>query len=256
MSALVALCINSCEDPYVYVPKVNAPTITDFSPKSGAAGTLITITGSDLQRIDQVTIGGIPALIKYRISGEEMVVEVLGNCLSGQVVVKNAEGSSTSAAEFVMIFLEPTVTEWPAEGVINSQMVIIGENLQVVNKIIVNGVEAEIIAKRENELVFVVPFSEEENVTLKLEYFDGENNLTLENEFVVLQPTPIIDNCPSSLTKYMPVIITGELLDLIETISLENVKLDIKSKSETEIVIDIPTNYFEASTVGDLVALY
>ncbi|WP_294070595.1 IPT/TIG domain-containing protein, partial [Proteiniphilum sp. UBA1028] len=38
--------------------KVEPPVITEFSPKSGDVGTEITIIGENLDRIDQVQIGG------------------------------------------------------------------------------------------------------------------------------------------------------------------------------------------------------
>jgi len=66
----------------------------------------------------------------------------------------------------------------------------------------------------------------------------------------------LITNVPTSVTKYTPVLIEGENLDLFDAFYVGSLKLSIISKSSTEIFIDVPTDHFEAQVDGALTGTY
>jgi len=250
------------EDTYIETYEIKAPTITDFSPKTGEVGTDITITGENLQRVDIVLIGGGLAEIKYRINGSTMVATIISSCRNGKVQVSNSKGKSESTDDFTITYLTPVIAaeNYPVEGTVNEDIVIIGEHLNVIDSILLGDMKVSIISKRPNEIVFKVPFSDsEEPVAFRFAYFDGTQNLLVGpsgNTFTILKEAPFVSYCPTALTKYTPVTIQGERLTLIDSIFVGTEKVQIKQKSDTEIIIDMPSNYFGGNMTGVLTGYY
>ena len=75
------------------------PTIISFTPASGAPGTLVTITGTDLNGLSAFTIGGVAA-ITVSNTGETLVGMVMPGAATGTVGVTTPGGSATSAGTF------------------------------------------------------------------------------------------------------------------------------------------------------------
>lgn len=257
---LFALMIGviSCENTYIETYEEQAPIITEFAPLEGSVGTQITILGENLQRVDSVFIGGVSAPIRYRISATKLVAEVVSGNRSGQIRVVNIAGEATSTAEFVVHYAVPTITQCPAEGTVNAEMVVEGTNLQFVERVLLGESEATIIAQREKELVFKVPYVDEEKaVDLRFTYYDGEKSNSIQSGlFTIMLQAPVIRYCPLSITKYQPVTIQGEFLSLVDALYVGEQAVTIKMQSDEEITFDMPTNYFGGNMTGDLTAVY
>jgi len=80
-----------------YVAK--KPTITKFSPTSGAIGATVTITGTNLLHATQVTLGGKTATISSD-TATTIKVKVPTGAVTGKIVVTTAGGTATSATNF------------------------------------------------------------------------------------------------------------------------------------------------------------
>ncbi|MDD3078025.1 MAG: IPT/TIG domain-containing protein [Paludibacter sp.] len=260
---LIVGLLSACqEDTYIETIEVKAPTITSFSPNSGEVGSVITITGENLQKVDTVLVGGGLAEIKYRISSTKLVAKVVSTCRDGKVVVSNSKGKSESTNEFTVTYLTPYIApeNYPTSGTVNEEVVIEGEYLNVIDSILVGGEKVTIISQRANEIVFKVPYAEDETpVTLRYAYFNGTENVLVGPEgstFTILKEAPSVSYCPTSLTKYTPVTIQGERLTLIDSIFVGSVKMLIKLKTDTEITIDMPTDYFGGNMSGALTGIY
>ncbi len=253
--------LSACsEDPIVDKYEVPMPVVMDFTPKTGIVGTEITITGENLQRADTVRIGGGLAEIKYRINPKEMVAVVLSSSRTGKVQVSNFKGSSESSDAFTVTYLTPAVTNYPTEGTVNEDIILNGENLHVIDSVMLDNVKAGLIAKSKDELVFRVPYVDsEEPVTIKLHYFNGTTEVFIgpgEGTFNILKEKPEATVIPESLTKYQPAKIEGEHLLLIEALYIGEIKAEIKFQSDTEIRFDMPTDYFGGNMSGELRAIY
>jgi len=258
--AAMAVVLAACEQAYLPTHEEQAPELSDFTPKQGETGTEITITGNHLQRVDTVLIGGTPAAILYRISSEKMVAKVVNGNRTGTIRIANINGSSESKDVFTVQYAVPVIKQYPDSGTVNAEVVVEGENLHFIEQVLVDGKAAVIIAQRKNELVFKVPYSDEESkVSLRFTYFDGTamQSVGAEGEtFLILKESPIVTYCPPSLTKYQPVTLQGEHLKLIERMTVGNEPVLIKLQSDEEITFDMPTNYFGGSMTGDLKAVY
>src|SRR5690349_12933505 len=82
------------------VARAQAPTITSFTPATGAAGTLVTITGTDLSNLQTLTIGGANAVVVSN-SGTTLVAMVMPGSTTGTIVITTVGGTVTSASPFV-----------------------------------------------------------------------------------------------------------------------------------------------------------
>lgn len=254
-----ALLVGCQENTYINTYEVLPPVITDFNPKQGDIGTQITIIGENLQRVDSVMIGDISAQIRYRISGQKMVAEVVSGNRSGKIRVANVKGAAVSEENFTVRYAVPSVTQCPAEGTVNAEVVVEGSNLHFVEKVWVGASEAAVIARRPTELVFKVPYADaESSVSLRFTYFDGSSVQSLEvaSQFTVLLQAPSVTYCPTSLTKYQPVTLQGENLRLVDALYVGPQEVFIKLQSDEEITFDMPTNYFGGNMTGDLYAVY
>jgi len=240
--------------------EVEQPSISAFTPAEGASGTQVTIWGTHLDRVDSVWIGGVSVPLRYRVSTQELVVEVSSDAKSGPVVVKNSAGSAQSVHAFTMHYLVPEVNVWPEKGTVYQQIVLEGANMHAIAKVKLGDQEADIIAKTTTELVFVVPYRDDEKpVAIRLVYYDetGAKEVGPAGEtFVIEKQSPTIRSCPTSLTKYTPIMIKGELLSLFDSLKVGDERVLIKSKNDEEMVIDMPTNYFGGQMTADLIGWY
>ena len=78
-----------------------APTITSFSPASGAVGTLVTITGTNVSNPTTFTIGGVPA-ISISNSSTQLVGMVMPGAVTGGLSITTADGTVNSAGNFMV----------------------------------------------------------------------------------------------------------------------------------------------------------
>lgn len=77
------------------------PVISSFSPKSGSAGTLLSIQGSSLDQVNTVNIGGKPALI-ISLSANVLTAYVMPGSGSGTVSLSSPGGTSISSESFTV----------------------------------------------------------------------------------------------------------------------------------------------------------
>ncbi|TAE71627.1 MAG: hypothetical protein EAY68_01820, partial [Bacteroidetes bacterium] len=77
------------------------PTITNFSPSSGPIGSLVTITGTTLNNLTAVTIGGVSA-IPISNDGSTIVAMVMPGATTGVVSVTTGSGTVNSSTNFTI----------------------------------------------------------------------------------------------------------------------------------------------------------
>ena len=77
------------------------PIVTSFTPASGAPGTLVTITGTDLNGLSSFTIGGVSAVVVSN-TGETLVGMVMPGAATGTVAVSTPCDLATGAGTFTV----------------------------------------------------------------------------------------------------------------------------------------------------------
>ena len=93
---LIVLCLFLLKTAIVTAQQ---PTITSFTPNSGAIGTLVTITGKNIGNTTSISIGGVTA-IKVSNNGDTVVAMVMPNAITGAVSLSTLRGSYTSSNNF------------------------------------------------------------------------------------------------------------------------------------------------------------
>ncbi|MFY8033482.1 MAG: IPT/TIG domain-containing protein, partial [Flexibacteraceae bacterium] len=124
-----------------------APTITSFTPTSGAIGSTVTITGTNLLPLTNArfTAAFGPGANATVVSnnGITLVVTVPNNAATGPITVQTAAGTVTSTASFT-VNGTPTITTFTASGAVGSPITIQGANFApggVEPTIQINGVD-------------------------------------------------------------------------------------------------------------------
>ena len=87
---------------------VGIPAVTGISPSTGPVGTLVTITGTNLNNPTAFTIGGVTA-IAVSDDGTSLVGMVMPGATTGTMVVTTAGGTATGLGNFTV-----TATPFPA----------------------------------------------------------------------------------------------------------------------------------------------
>lgn len=244
--AIVAFITSCNEQIKVTVEEKKAPVLNAFSPNEGKVGTEITVEGENLSNVNSVTIGGGKADIKYRIDNNKMVIKVTAESLSGKIKVINEIGESESAENFNITYATPEILSIPQTFEVGSEILIEGNNLEVVSKITfgTDNIEGEITYQSENEILVIVPNVDEANV--RLVYFDGtsEQAVTPDNVPEINKPEPKITSIDKQeANEGTPINIFGEKLHLIEKITIgthEFVKGNFAHQSEELITVTLP----------------
>ena len=98
---------------------VSGPTISSFTPSSGAAGDTVTIQGSNFSNQPwSLSFNGIYATKWTVDSDTQITATVPGGATSGPIAVTNSAGTATSVADFTVI---PTIIPfWTAAGSMSS----------------------------------------------------------------------------------------------------------------------------------------
>lgn len=82
---------------------VTAPTISGFSPSSGAVGASIIITGTSFINVTNVTFGGVQANTYTVNSSSQITATVPLGAVSGVISVTTATGSASSSSSFTVV---------------------------------------------------------------------------------------------------------------------------------------------------------
>ncbi len=130
------------------------PSVAAFSPARGAAGSLVTIDGSNLNGATAVKFNGAPASI-VADSPNAVVAAVPAAATEGLVTVTTSSGSATSRKRFIP---SPTVTGFtPSSGAPGSLVTITGSCLAAAKKVTVRGKKAAVVSDSATRIVAVVP---------------------------------------------------------------------------------------------------
>jgi uncharacterized delta-60 repeat protein len=87
-----------------------AQTITGFTPSSGAPGTAVTITGTNLASVTGLAFNGVPTTGITPVSSTTLTVYVPVSATSGPLKATSPSGSGTSAASFTVTPSKPNLT--------------------------------------------------------------------------------------------------------------------------------------------------
>ena len=136
-----------------------APTISSFSPSSGAVGTVVTINGTNLTNASSVTFNGTGAGFGVNGSGTQITATVPNNATTGKIEVTTPSGSVKSATHFVVSSSTgPTITGFnPTSGSVGTSVTINGNHFTGVTQVQFHGVTATFSFGSDSQVTATVP---------------------------------------------------------------------------------------------------
>ncbi len=136
------------------------PTITDFTPASGPAGTAVTIVGSALVGATAVAFNGVNAASFTVDSDTQISAVVPVGATTGPIAVTTPEGAAISAETYTVLGDPlPTITSFsPQSGGIGASVTVNGQNLSGATSVTFGGTNATFtISNSGRRITVVVP---------------------------------------------------------------------------------------------------
>jgi alpha-tubulin suppressor-like RCC1 family protein len=130
------------------------PTISGFTPASGAPGDMVSISGTGFIGTTGVELGKIAVAFTFESDVLIMATVPVG-ALTATFSVTKASGTATSAASFLVA---PTITSFtPASGIQGTSVTVKGTNLLDASAVSFGGIPATIISTTATTVVATVP---------------------------------------------------------------------------------------------------
>jgi hypothetical protein len=186
---------------------VQAPTITGFSPASGAVGTSVIITGTNLTGATSVAFNGKAASSFTVNSSTQVTAVVAGGTSTGPIQVTTAGGSASSAAPFTVL-TPPTISGFtPASGPVGASVVITGTNFAGATSVAFNARTAASFTVNSGTQITATVASG--TTSGKISVTTPGGTATSANAFTVVLPPTISGFLPTSGPVGTAVVISG-----------------------------------------------
>lgn len=122
------------------------PTITSFSPTSGATGASVEITGAEFVNVTSVSVGGV-SVASFSVASDTRIVATLSaQATSGTVRVLTQQGQAISGSLFTVIVSlgpPPSILSFtPPSGEAGAEVFVSGQNLSTAGLVQFGGVTA------------------------------------------------------------------------------------------------------------------
>lgn len=154
--------------------KTGTPVLGSITPTSGAAGTLITITGTGLGNMVSVIFANdsVPASFEPNLNTEKAILFRVPNDAKGgnqNIILVNNEGKTLSVP-FEVLLPPAIISMWPTDFEAGSTLTITGNNLADVTDAVIDGTTdaATIVSKTLTEVILTMPASAVINGKIKL----------------------------------------------------------------------------------------
>ncbi|MEO7299473.1 MAG: IPT/TIG domain-containing protein [Verrucomicrobiota bacterium] len=147
--------VNQAVTPTNFTVIGREPYITDFSPISGAAGTVVTMNGVHFTSVTNARFAGINATIAPITSDTQIQVTAPVNVVTGPISLTRSNVTGTTSSNF---FVAPTITSFsPTSGRAGTNVIIIGKNLTGTTGVKFNGASASYIVDSNTQITATVP---------------------------------------------------------------------------------------------------
>ncbi|MDQ3264134.1 MAG: IPT/TIG domain-containing protein [Myxococcota bacterium] len=133
------------------------PTVTGFSPGSGAGSSTVVVDGTNFTGATAVRFGGVPGTNLGVQSDTRLSITVPGNAPSGPITVVNTEGAATSAASFTVIPPPGLFQFSPERGTPGDTVTLEGSGFSGATAVRFSGSDAEFTVVNDGRLTAIVP---------------------------------------------------------------------------------------------------
>lgn len=219
---------------------VTLPTLTSVAPSPVKAGAKLTISGTDLDLVREVTFSGGDRVNEFTlVSNEEMEIFVPLTAQDGPLTA-TVPSTLTVTSEQSVVMLAPTISGISPDPVKpGAEVTITGTDLDLVNSIVFGGNKAgTITSKNETTLVATIPLDAVVGpVTVRTA---ANKSISSANELGLIIPE-ITSVAPLELKSSEDVTISGTNLDLVIEVTFSgDTKAIPHTISEDQLVVTVP----------------
>jgi hypothetical protein len=236
---------NAAEEPIIVYSAtsltVKLPAFTSVAPNPVKAGTALTITGTDLDLVVTVTLGGnkvIAAADFVSHSATEIVLTVPEDTKDGKVVMTPASGVEViSADDLVMVI--PTVSVTPVTLKNGQDITVTGTNLDLVDHVVFGGDKQGTIKAggTATQILVTVP---DDAVTGVVTFVTKAGKEVTGPNLTMIDPV-FSSFSPTSAKANTNITITGTDLDLVtDVVFTGGLNGTIVSGTETSLTVTVP----------------
>ena len=234
---------NGAEDPIIVYSasalNVKLPVFTTIAPNPVKAGTQLTITGTDLDLVKAVILGGNKNITTFvSQSATQIVLAVPGDAKDGKVSLTPASLVSVESA-LALQMVVPTVSVTPTTLKNGSDITVTGTNLDLVDKVIFGGTKQGTIKAGGTASLIVVTVPDDAItgvvtlLTKAIKEVAGPSITIIDPVFTSLAPVSAKTNAD--------IVITGTDLDLVvDALFTGNIKGTIGTRSGTQMTVTVP----------------
>jgi hypothetical protein len=135
---------------------VDGPYVLSFTPEEGGVDTAVTITGGNLVNIEEVTIGGRPAL-HSATDATTLLARVPVGATTGVITVRNPQGTAVTSTEMILHPAPVITSVEPTSVRVGSKVTLTGANLGPVYALAFGTVLATFTVESDTVITTVVP---------------------------------------------------------------------------------------------------
>ncbi len=234
------------------------PQITEFSPKTGMAGTKVYIQGTDFKEVKDITIGGRKVNVT-RVNSKLVMAEVTAKAVTGAIEVITPYGVARSEETFAVEYRRPVVTDSPAAADLFGTVQLKGTNLDLVERVYFGTAEATILEQKDNLLTVSVPYYRtDDEVKIRCTYMYGLNSedafAPIPFKAIKVEPDNMV--CAASAGVGARFAIAGEHMTIVEKVTVNGYKATIESQTEEKVICTLPAELTEFSENNTVVVSY
>lgn len=220
---------------------VTLPAITGVSPATVKAGETLTISGTDLDLVVSLKLGGDIEIASDDFvshSADQIVISVPLNTRDGNIVLLPASGVEV-ISETELQMLLPTIHSIVPLTLKNGEdITVTGENLDLISSVVFEGGFEGIIAEGGTPAEITVTTPEKALSGAVVFNTLAQKSVT-GDELTFLAPS-LTSFSPSEIKPNNLLTITGENLDLVDKVIFSGgVEGEITSQTETEIIVTV-----------------
>ena len=151
------------------------PVVSAIAPVELMAGETITVTGTDLDLITGVTLGGKP--VEFTAEAEKIVVQTANTSVSGKLVLTLANGEKVEPEDAITLSYDSfiIVNDMPAAEHIGAIVTLKGENFMMIENIYIGEEKvSKYNLRSDNEIQFVMPWNKVGTYSMYFHLLSGD----------------------------------------------------------------------------------
>jgi hypothetical protein len=215
---------------------VGIPTITSFTPTSGAVGSTVTVTGSGFTGTTAVSVDGYPATFTF-VNNSQLTFVVPKGASTGAIHVKNAQGLGASTTDFTVVGIPDITGFTPANGPVGTTVTVTGSSFTGTTAVSVDGYPAIFTFVNDGQLTFTVPKGAS---TGAIHVKNAQGLGASATNFIVVGIPVITSFTPTSGPVGTVVTVQGSSFTGTTAVSIDGYPASFTFDSDTQLTFTVP----------------